>query len=62
MRDLPKGARPSYGRRRALGRAARVATVPVGYADGFPRAALDGGRRGATPASASTLAIAGCGW
>ena len=43
IRDLPEGARPSYGRRRALGHAARVATVPVGYADGFPRAALDGG-------------------
>jgi alanine racemase len=43
VRDLPAGARPSYGRRRALSRAARVATVPVGYADGYPRAMLDGG-------------------
>jgi alanine racemase len=43
VRDLPAGARPSYGRRRALGAAARVATVPVGYADGYPRALLDGG-------------------
>ena len=38
-----KGARPSYGRRRPLERPARVATVPVGYADGYPRAMLDGG-------------------
>jgi len=43
VRDLPAGARPSYGRRRALERASRVATVPVGYADGYPRAMLDGG-------------------
>jgi alanine racemase len=43
VRDLPAGARPSYGRRRALPRAARVATVPIGYADGYPRAMLDGG-------------------
>jgi alanine racemase len=43
VRDLPEGARPSYGRRRALARDARVATVPVGYADGYPRAMLDGG-------------------
>ncbi len=43
VRDLPAGARPSYGRRRPLGTDARVATVPVGYADGYPRAMLDGG-------------------
>jgi len=43
IRDLPAGARPSYGRRRELGRPSRVATVPVGYADGYPRAMLDGG-------------------
>lgn len=43
VRDLPRGARPSYGRRRALPADARVATVPVGYADGVPRAMLDGG-------------------
>ena len=42
VRDLPAGARPSYGRRRALAGPARVATVPVGYADGYPRAMLDG--------------------
>jgi len=43
VRDLKAGARPSYGRRRALTRDARIATVPVGYADGYPRAMLDGG-------------------
>jgi alanine racemase len=43
VRDLPRGARPSYGRRRELARDARVATVPVGYADGYPRSMLDGG-------------------
>ncbi|HUO49889.1 MAG TPA: alanine racemase [Acidimicrobiales bacterium] len=37
VRRLPAGARPSYGRRRALPAAATVATVPVGYADGVPR-------------------------
>lgn len=52
VRDLPAGARPSYGRRRPLPEAARVATVPLGYADGVPRrlfdtggAVLVGGRR-----------------
>jgi alanine racemase len=43
VRDLERGARPSYGRRRALQHDARVATVPLGYADGVPRAMLEGG-------------------
>ncbi len=43
VRDLPAGARPSYGRRRPLPEAARVATVPVGYADGVPRRLFDTG-------------------
>jgi alanine racemase len=38
VRCLPAGARPSYGRRKALPGEAFVATVPVGYADGLPRA------------------------
>lgn len=48
---LPAGERLSYGQRYELSRDAWVATVPVGYADGFPRAAssraevLIGGRR-----------------
>jgi alanine racemase len=43
VRDLPAGARPSYGRRRPLPEAARVATVPLGYADGVPRRLFDAG-------------------
>jgi alanine racemase len=38
VRRLEAGSRPSYGRIRALGRDATVATVPIGYADGFARA------------------------
>ncbi len=37
VRDLPKGTRISYGGRHRLERDARVAVVPVGYADGYPR-------------------------
>ena len=44
VRELPAGERPSYGRRRALPQAGRVATVPIGYADGFPRALFDAGQ------------------
>jgi alanine racemase len=48
---LPAGERLSYGHRYELATDAWVATVPVGYADGYPRAAsgradvLIGGRR-----------------
>jgi len=52
VRELPAGARPSYGRLRPLPERAVVATIPVGYADGVPRAlfasgfeVLIGGRR-----------------
>ena len=51
IRRLRGGSRPSYGRRRELARDATVATVPIGYADGYPRALSDraevliGGRR-----------------
>ena len=38
VRRLPAGERISYGHRYALERDAWIATVPVGYADGFPRA------------------------
>jgi alanine racemase len=34
---LPAGERVSYGHRYQLERDANVATVPVGYADGYPR-------------------------
>lgn len=37
MRQLPEGARPSYGRRRPLPKAGKVATIPIGYADGVYR-------------------------
>ena len=42
VRALRAGDRPSYGRRRPLAKDATVATVPVGYADGYPRSMLDG--------------------
>jgi alanine racemase len=38
VRRYPAGTRPSYGRRKGLPSDALVATVPVGYADGLPRA------------------------
>ncbi len=38
VRTLSEGERPSYGRLRALPRRSIVATVPIGYADGVPRA------------------------
>ncbi len=43
VRRLPAGARPSYGRRRELARAATVATIPLGYADGVPRRLVEQG-------------------
>ena len=52
VKDLPAGTGLSYGLRYQLPRDARVATVPVGYADGVPRnlglaggEVLIGGRR-----------------
>jgi alanine racemase len=52
VRRLDAGERPSYGRLRALPHSSVVATVPLGYADGVPRAlfsrgasVLIGGRR-----------------
>ncbi len=38
VRTLAEGERPSYGRLRPLPRRSVVATVPIGYADGVPRA------------------------
>jgi len=37
VQDLPAGARLSYGLRYTTPHATRVATVPIGYADGVPR-------------------------
>jgi alanine racemase len=41
VRNLRAGARPSYGRKRALPGDSVVAVVPIGYADGVPRAWFD---------------------
>ena len=43
VRRVEVGERPSYGRRRALENAATIATVPFGYADGYPRRLFDAG-------------------
>jgi alanine racemase len=37
VQRLHAGARPSYGRTRPLAGDSTVATVPIGYADGYPR-------------------------
>ncbi len=41
VRPLLAGERPSYGRRRALTEDSVVAVMPLGYADGVPRAWFD---------------------
>lgn len=43
VRRVEVGERPSYRRRRALEGAATIATVPFGYADGYPRRLFDAG-------------------
>jgi alanine racemase len=43
VRELDAGERPSYGRRRPLPARATVATVPFGYADGYPRRLFEAG-------------------
>jgi alanine racemase len=43
VQTLDAGERPSYGRLRPLPARARVATVPIGYADGVPRALFSAG-------------------
>ncbi len=43
VQRLPAGARPSYGRMRELESPTKVATVPIGYADGVPRGLSAGG-------------------
>ena len=43
VRTLAAGERPSYGRLRPLPSRSVVATVPIGYADGVPRALFDAG-------------------
>jgi alanine racemase len=43
VRSLEAGERPSYGRLRPLPARSRVATVPIGYADGVHRALFTNG-------------------
>ena len=43
VRSLAAGERTSYGRAYELAGRADIATVPVGYADGVPRALFEGG-------------------
>ncbi len=43
VRSLEAGERPSYGRLRPLPVRSHVATVPIGYADGVPRALFTNG-------------------
>ncbi len=43
VRTLEAGERPSYGRLRPLPARSLVATVPIGYADGVPRALFGAG-------------------
>ena len=43
VRTCDAGERPSYGRLRALPQRSVVATVPIGYADGVPRALFTAG-------------------
>jgi alanine racemase len=44
VRDLPAGVGISYGRTWSTPRPSRIATLPVGYADGLPRALSDRGQ------------------
>lgn len=43
VRRVLAGERPSYGRSRALERDTTIATIPFGYADGYPRRLFEGG-------------------
>ncbi|MDE3008642.1 MAG: alanine racemase [Acidobacteriota bacterium] len=43
VRRVRAGEAPSYGRRRALGADSWIATVPFGYADGYPRRLFEAG-------------------
>lgn len=43
VRRVPAGSRPSYGRRKEITTESVIATVPFGYADGFPRRMFEAG-------------------
>lgn len=42
LRSIPSGESVGYGGRWVAARPSRIATVPVGYGDGYPRTARDG--------------------
>jgi alanine racemase len=42
IKDLPEGETVSYGRKGVLMRPSRIATVRIGYADGYPRTLSNG--------------------
>jgi Alr-MurF fusion protein len=42
IKDLPEGETVSYGRKGILMRSSRIATVRIGYADGYPRTLSNG--------------------
>jgi len=37
IKEVPPGTAVSYGRRHVTGRLTKIATIPVGYGDGYPR-------------------------
>jgi len=42
LRDVPKGAQVGYGTRWQASRPSKIATLAIGYGDGYPRHAKDG--------------------
>ena len=44
VKEVPEGTPIGYGRKFVTGRKSLIATVPIGYADGFLRRMKDGGR------------------
>lgn len=44
LKEVPPGASVSYGRTFVAGRRTRIATVPIGYGDGYPRALSNRGK------------------
>jgi len=44
LKEIPPGASVSYGRTFVAGKRTRIATVPIGYGDGYPRALSNRGK------------------
>ena len=61
VRALPKGTPVSYGCTQVLRRDSRLAVLPIGYADGCPRA-LSGRMEMRHPAGSRAPSWAGCAW